>query len=160
MQTLYRLLTLLLLCACSSEKKPAAPVASDTYFTIMVAEAAPKLQLALTDNERSKGLMYRDRLAENHGMLFLFEKPGKRSFWMRNTSIPLDLAYFNAEGVLLEIHPLYPYNENPVLSHSNEVLIAVELNQGWFANNNIKPGAQLNMKMLKTAVARRMVNKK
>lgn len=152
MQALYRILPMLFLCACFPEEKPIAPVAGDTYFTIPIADTTLKLQLALSENERRKGLMYRERLSRDHGMLFLFEEPGKRSFWMRNTGIPLDIGYFNAEGVLLEIHSLYPYDENSVHSFSDKVLIAIEVNQNWFARNNIRPGAQLDMKALKTAV--------
>ena len=99
--------------------------------------------------------MYRSELPKNHGMLFLFERPGKRSFWMRNTQIPLDLAYFDSQGTLLEIHPLYPYDENAVHSHSDEVLIAVEMNQDWFSDNNIQPGAKLDLEALNLAVIRR-----
>jgi uncharacterized membrane protein (UPF0127 family) len=88
-------------------------------------------------------------------MLFLFKQPEQRSFWMRNTRIPLDIAYFDANGRLLEIHALYPYNENPVPSRSQNVLIAIETNRGWFARNNILPGAQLNLKALLDAISRR-----
>ena len=153
MQTLYRLLPVLLLCACSPGKRPGEPANSDTWFPISIAETALELQLALTEAERRKGLMYRDKLDADQGMLFLFEQPGKRSFWMRNTRIPLDLAYFDAEGTLLEIHSLYPYDENSVYSYSEDVLIAVEVNQGWFARKNIQPGAKQDMEALKTAVA-------
>lgn len=157
MQAFYHFLPILLflLCACNAEKKPAEPVPQDTYFPISIGETTPELQLALTNNERGKGLMYRDELAENHGMLFLFDQPGQRSFWMRNTKIPLDLAYFDAQGTLLEIHPLYPLNENSVPSYSNEVLIAVEMNQGWFASKGIQPGAKLDLQALQQAVTRR-----
>ncbi|MGK0176718.1 MAG: uncharacterized membrane protein (UPF0127 family) [Zhongshania aliphaticivorans] len=152
MQALYPLISVLLLCACTPEKAPVKPVASDIYFSIPIDGNTPKLQLALTESERNRGLMYRGTLVENHGMLFLFEKPGRRSFWMRNTQIPLDLAYFDAQGELLEIHSLFPYDENTVYSYSEEVLIAVEMNQGWFLRKNIQPGAQLDMEALKQAI--------
>ena len=99
--------------------------------------------------------MHRNKLSKHHGMLFLFKQPGKRSFWMRNTYIPLDIAYFDSQGTLLEVHPLYPHNENPVYSHSKEVLIAVEMNQGWFLSKNIQPGAKLDLDSLKRAVISR-----
>ena len=156
MQALYRLLlSALLLCACTPEKTSVEPVTGDTYFSIPIDEATPKLQLALTENERSRGLMYRDKLPKHHGMLFLFKQPGKRSFWMRNTYIPLDLAYFDSQGTLLEIHALYPHNENAVHSRSEDVLIAVEMNQGWFLSENVRPGAKLDLDSLKHAVTSR-----
>lgn len=155
-QALYCLLPLLLVCACSSEKQPIAVNAnSSSYFPISIAGHTLELQLALTDSERSKGLMFREKLDEDSGMLFLFEASGRRSFWMRNTGISLDLAYFDTGGKLLEIHSLYPYNENLVQSQSADVLIAVETNQGWFARNGIEPGAKLDLKELKEAVIQR-----
>lgn len=155
MQALYRLLSALLLCACSAEKSPPQTVNEDTYFPISIGKTTPELQLALTEAEWSRGLMHRDELPEDHGMLFLFKQSGRRSFWMRNTSIPLDLAYFDATGTLLEIHSLYPYDENSVYSYSEEVLIAVEMNQGWFSGKAIRPGAKLDLKALAEAVTRR-----
>lgn len=155
MQALYCLLLALSLCACSPRTATVEAVASDTYFSIPIKGSIPYLQLALTDGERSQGLMFRDTLPEDHGMLFLFKNSGKQSFWMRNTRIPLDLAYFDAQGKLLEIHSLYPYDENAVYSHSKEVLIAVEMNQGWFSRKNILPGAMLDLKALVQAVSKR-----
>lgn len=96
--------------------------------------------------------MFRDPLPADHGMLFVFSKAEQRSFWMRNTKIPLDLGYFDASGQLIEIHALYPYDETPVQSRSHEILMALEMNQGWFQRAGIAPGAQLNMKALKQAI--------
>jgi len=155
MQVLYPLTLLILLCACVPADTPPEKVSSDTYFPMSLDGTQLELQLALTESERNRGLMYRDRLPEDHGMLFLYKTPGTRSFWMRNTKIPLDLAYFDSQGVLLEIRPLYPYNENPVVSYSKEVLIAIEMNQGWFSQKNITPGTRLDLDALKAAISKR-----
>ena len=88
-------------------------------------------------------------------MLFLFDKPDKRSFWMHNTRIPLDIGYFDQSGHLLEVHKLFPYDETPVPSAHNNVLIAIETNRGWYATNNVKPGARIDIKALNTALKRR-----
>ncbi len=88
-------------------------------------------------------------------MLFLFEQAGPRSFWMRNTRIPLDLGYFDSKGQLLEIHSLYPFDETPVPSYSQKILIALEMNRGWFAAHAIQPGAIIDLKSLSEAITRR-----
>ena len=152
---LFTLLAILLLTACAPQEPMAAPESSDTYFPILIDAAPLQLQLALIQSEQNKGLMHRDSMPKDHGMLFLFNQPEPRSFWMRNTRIPLDIGYFDASGQLLEIHALYPYDETAVPSRNQQVLIAVETNRGWFARNHIAPGAQLNMDALAQAMSRR-----
>jgi uncharacterized membrane protein (UPF0127 family) len=151
----FSLFFLLLCTACTPNKSELAPAAANTYFPISIDETPLRLQLALSQSEQQQGLMQRDAMDKNNGMLFLFPSAGPRSFWMRNTRIPLDLAYFDDSGQLLEIHPLYPYDETSVPSRSQRVLIVVETNRGWFAQNNIRPGAQLNLGALAEAIKRR-----
>lgn len=150
------LLGCLLLGACQPEDRSAEETASaDTYFPIRFGEATLKLQLALTTAEQQRGLMFRESLEEDHGMLFLFERPKKQGFWMQNTQLPLDIGYLDASGKLLEVHKLFPFDETPVASRSTDILIAVETNRGWYAENGISPGAQLDMEALKEAITRR-----
>lgn len=131
------------------------PVPADTYFPIRIGEATVHLQLALSPAEQQQGLMFRDALPEDHGMLFIFRKPQKQSFWMKNTRLPLDIGYVDAGGRLQEIHKLFPFDESPVASLSSKILIAVETNQGWFANRGIEPGAQLDLDALRSAIRKR-----
>ena len=77
---------------------------------------------------------------------------------MRNTHIPLDIGYFSDEGVLLEIHPLFPHDEKLVGSHSDAVQYALEMNQGWFSTNGIMSGASLDMEALSAAIEARGFN--
>jgi uncharacterized membrane protein (UPF0127 family) len=143
----------LVACQPSQESPPLA--SAETYFPIAIEGAPLQLQLALSSAEQQKGLMQRDSLAEDHGMLFLFERPNQRAFWMRNTRIPLDIGYFDASGQLLEIHKLYPYDETSVPSNSRQVLIAIETNRGWYAAHGIRPGAQIDIAALQQALQRR-----
>lgn len=110
------------------------------------------LELAFTDRTRERGLMFREHMDENHGMLFLFEHPQRLSFWMRNTRIPLDIGYFDADGVLREIHALYPFDETPVPSRSNRMQFALEVNRGWFERNGVTAGAELDLAKLTKAL--------
>ena len=152
---LYTLPLLLLLSACMPEQPTAAPEPSETYYPISINDTPLQLRLALIQSEQNTGLMHRDSMPKDHGMLFLFNQPEPRSFWMRNTRIPLDIGYFDARGQLLEIHALYPYDENAVPSRSQQVLIAVETNRGWFARNNMTPGARIDIEALTRAIKRR-----
>ncbi len=89
-----------------------------------------------------RGLMFRKTLEENKGMLFVFPEPKQAVFWMRNTQIPLSVAYLDAKGRILEIHDMFPYDETAVPSSSPLVAYALETNQGWFGKNKISPADQ------------------
>jgi uncharacterized membrane protein (UPF0127 family) len=138
--------------ACQPTRAPVEAVNSQTYFPISIGGIEIQLQLALKPTEQQKGLMYRESLDKDHGMLFLFERPGMRGFWMSNTCIPLDIGYFDSSGLLLEIHKLIPFDETPINSRSRKVLIAVETNRGWYAANNIQVGDRIEMNSLAIAV--------
>ncbi|MBL6919898.1 MAG: DUF192 domain-containing protein [Puniceicoccaceae bacterium] len=138
--------------ACQPTGVRPEPINSQTYFPIPIGGVELQLQLALKPAEQQKGLMYRESLNKDHGMLFLFDRPDERGFWMRNTRIPLDIGYFDSHGQLLEVHKLFPFDETLVISRSREVLIAVETNQGWYATNGIQVGDRIDMRSLLIAL--------
>jgi uncharacterized membrane protein (UPF0127 family) len=138
--------------ACQPTRAPVEAANSQTYFPISIGGIELQLQIALKPAEQQKGLMYRESLDKDHGMLFLFERPERRGFWMRNTRIPLDIGYFDSSGLLLEVHKLFPFDETAVNSRSREVLIAVETNRGCYAANNIQVGDRIEMSSLAIAV--------
>ena len=144
--------------ACLPVGAPVEPASSETYFPISIGGSELQLQLALKPAEQQKGLMYRESLNNDRGMLFLFDRPDKRGFWMKNTRIPLDIGYFDSSGQLLEIHKLFPYDETAVNSRTREVLIAVETNRGWYAANSIKVGDRIDMSSLALALEALMYN--
>ena len=88
------------------------------------------------------GLMFRESLDYDSGMLFVFEDVGIKSFHMKNTRIPLDIAFITEEGKIESIKELEPFSLLPVYSNS-EVLYALEVNRGWFTENNIKVGQNI-----------------
>lgn len=101
------------------------------------------VEVAETPGEQALGLMNRDSLPPDRGMIFVFAEPKKASFWMRNTSIPLDLVFLDSSGVILEIYPLVPFEETPVQSQSDKVAFAIETNRDWFASRGLKPGLKV-----------------
>jgi len=88
------------------------------------------------------GLMFRESLDQNSGMYFIFEEVGKKSFHMTETKIPLDIAFITEEGIVDSIKELEPYDQNPVYSEG-EVLSALEVNRGWFEENNVEVGDEI-----------------
>ena len=88
------------------------------------------------------GLMFRESLEENTGMLFTFEEAGEKFFHMKNTTIPLDIAFINKYGIIESIKELVPLSTIPVSSDFN-VLYAIEVNRGWFEKNNVDVGDKI-----------------
>ncbi|MBV8173921.1 MAG: DUF192 domain-containing protein [Verrucomicrobia bacterium] len=111
---------------------------------LKILNANLKAEVADTPQASENGLMFRDSLPEDRGMLFVFEQPKTASFWMRNTKIPLSIAYIDSTGKILEIRSLKPLDETAVLSASDRVAFALEVNQGWFGRHGISPGAQID----------------
>lgn len=97
---------------------------------------------------RAQGLQFRSELCEECGMLFQFDRSRIVSMWMKNTLLPLDVAFFTESGVIIDIKPMQPLDLTSVPS-SQPVIYALEMNQGWFAKNGIKAGDSI--KILSTA---------
>ena len=110
---------------------------------LSIGGKAVKAEVADDAQERSTGLMFRDRLAPNAGMLFIMPKPERASFWMKNTILPLSVAYINPAGVIVEIHDLEPLDEKPVPSAFPNIAYALEMEQGWFSANGILAGDRI-----------------
>ena len=101
--------------------------------------AVVKAEIARTQEERAKGLMYRKELPDGEGMLFVFERDQVLSFWMKNTIIPLSIAYITSDGRIVEIRDMYPHDESSVLS-SRSVRFALEVPQNWFSRAGVRLG--------------------
>ncbi|MGB0372630.1 MAG: DUF192 domain-containing protein [Opitutales bacterium] len=140
---------------CQSEETPKEPQPASTYFSLSVGEVETSVQAVLTQPERQRGLMHRDGLPEDSGMLFVFEEPRQLGFWMKNTKIPLDIAYIHPNGLIAEIYPLYPYNMDSVSSISKELSMALEMEQGWFKKKGLSPGDRIDMEQVKQMIQAR-----
>lgn len=101
-------------------------------------------EVARTPAEREQGLMYRESLAKGKGMLFMFPDAQIRSFWMKNTFIPLDIAYIDAELKIINILAMEPENLDSLPS-TRPAMFALEVPLGWFAEKGIQPGAQAQL---------------
>lgn len=140
----------------ASTTKPKGDKPASTYFEVRVGEKSVQLQLAVTDTEMARGLMHRRDLGEHQGMIFIYPRPTRMSFYMRNTPTPLDIGYFTEDGVLREVYPMYPLDETTVPSRGERMKFAVEMNQGWYAANGVKPGeAKLDLGAVRNALSER-----
>ena len=100
------------------------------------------VEIPRNQTEFDMGLMFRESLEQNSGMLFVFEDVGEKFFHMKDTMIPLDVAFINEEGIVKSIKQLEPLNTVPVSSDA-EVLYALEVNRGWFAENKVEVGDKI-----------------
>ena len=107
---------------------------------IQIGNETLDVELAQTPQQLAKGLRFRETLAEDAGMLFIFPKPQRLSFWMKDASIPLSIAYIQPDGKIVQIRPMRPYDETPVPSLSDAVTYALLVNQGWFERHGISAG--------------------
>ncbi len=100
-------------------------------------------EVASNDRNRQLGLMNRQSMPAQHGMLFVFTENNTHCMWMRNTLLPLSVAFLNEEGKIINIEDMQPQTED---NHCARVpaRYALEMNLGWFAQRGIKPGMKLN----------------
>lgn len=138
--------------------EPAAPAAPKTvydHFDIKVDGHVVHMQLAVLQSEMEHGLMERRDLGKDEGMLFVYLRPQQMSFWMHNTPTPLDIGFFDHGGELAEVYPMQPFDETTVSSRGRYLQFALEMNQGWYSANQVRPGAQLDLKALAAALRAR-----
>jgi uncharacterized membrane protein (UPF0127 family) len=125
----------------------AAPVLAATAQLPTRTLAIGKNQLIVevvdTPNQRATGLMNRFSLQTDHGMLFVFDKPQPLAFWMKNTYIPLSIAFVDAGGTIINIEDMRPQDESTHWARAN-ALYAIEVKQGWFAAKGITPGMKVD----------------
>ncbi len=99
-------------------------------------------ELAQTEEQREIGLMFRETMAANHGMLFVFERAGQQCFWMKNTLLPLDVAFIADNGTIVNTDRMKPRTLDAHCS-SKPVRFVLEMNDGWFAKRGITAGSKL-----------------
>lgn len=99
-------------------------------------------EVASTPATLSTGLMQRTKLPSNHGMLFVFEEPQQQCFWMRNTPLPLSIAFLADDGRIVNMADMTPLSDDPHCS-KEPIRYALEMEQGWFAQRGLNAGFKL-----------------
>jgi len=110
--------------------------------TLTIGSQKLVAEIATTPEQREVGLMNRFSLKPDHGMLFVFERPEPLAFWMRNTYVPLSIAFIAADGRILNIDDMQPQTDDAHWS-KGAALYALEMKKGWFAERGIGPGAMV-----------------
>jgi len=121
-----------------------ATSSNNNLISIKVDSILVRIELAQTPNEQEQGLMFREHLPENQGMLFVYPYPQILSFWMRNTFIPLDIAFIDHKGLIVSIQQMEPLVEEKSYVSPVPAQYALEMNQGWFERNNVHVGDQVD----------------
>lgn len=125
----------------SSQPKP-------TYLPeepMKVGEKTITVEVAKAPYDRARGLMFRDTIPEDHGMLFVFDYPDYHRFYMKNTRIPLTIAFITEDGRIISLHDMEPFSEEARHFPKEKALYALEMNQGWFERNNVAPGTHIQL---------------
>ena len=126
--------TFLLLSACAPKAQHLPTI------TLEVAGMSVEAEVADSDAERQLGLMYRDPLEHNQGMLFVYPDERLRGFWMKNTPSPLSIAFISATGRIVHTAEMKALDET-VIPSDYPAMYALEMRQGWFVSHNIDAGA-------------------
>ncbi len=120
--------------ACHKKFESGLPIVELT-----VRGSAVRAEVAATAESRATGLMFRREMGRDEGMLFVFPQEEPLSFWMKNTHLPLSIAFLDAKGVILNIEDMEPRTETPHRS-KGPARYALEMNQGWFKKRGAGPG--------------------
>ncbi len=140
MRTIKRrlfLATIAILLASTAWPAQADPLVT---YPLRIGKHEIRAEVAGTEQDRLRGLMFRDRLSENSGMIFLYPRAEPAAMWMKNTRIALSVAFIDAKGRILNIADMEPYSEEAHAS-SGAAAYALEMNRGWFRKLGIHAGA-------------------
>ena len=108
-------------------------------ITLSAGGQSIRADVAATDPTREKGLMFREKMGKNEGMLFVFSNVGYHAMWMRNTPLPLSVAFMDEAGKIISIHEMQPFVET-IHQSAGPASYALEMNKGWFVANKVKVG--------------------
>lgn len=132
--------------SCGDDDTPRVPAASTATVTIEsgATTATLTVEIAATEAQREQGLMLRQQMDDDRGMLFLFPADTTTGFWMKNTYIALDIAFVSAEGTVLDVHAAKPLDET-IIKPGGPYRYTIEVNEGWFARHGLGQGATVHL---------------
>lgn len=136
------LTTLLLLCVTFGAGPAAAQTPKLPTTQLTAGIHVISAEVAASDPARARGLMFREALLPNHGMLFVFDRKATHCMWMRNTLIPLSVAFIEDDGTIVNILDMQPHDERTHCARQ-PVRFALEMSQGWFEQKGLKPGSKI-----------------
>jgi uncharacterized membrane protein (UPF0127 family) len=128
---------------CNNKPKVPSPSPQKLEEITMTLGGKPfKIEIADDETEQQIGLMYRDSMPADHGMIFVFPDEEHRGFWMKNTRIPLDILYLDSRGTIVSIKQMLPFDLTEVPSEK-PARFAIELNDGTAKTLKLKPGDRI-----------------
>ena len=132
--------------ACDGDDSKPVPVLPTREITVSSEATNSKLtvELATTEKQREQGLMLRQKMDESQGMFFFFGQDETIGFWMKNTYLPLSIAYLADDGTILEIRDAKPLDET-ILTPAKPYRDVLEVNQGWFERHKLGVGAKVSI---------------
>ena len=113
-----------------------------SLLKLQLGSGSIEVEVAATQAERALGLMNRKAMPESRGMLFVYPAPAYFCMWMKNTRIPLSVAFIDAQGKVINIEDMAPHTETNHCAARN-AMFALEANQGWFAQHGVSAGTQV-----------------
>ena len=119
----------------------------DASRDIDITKYLSEIEIVSKYEDRKKGLMYRRSIPNNYGMLFVWPYEGQQCMWMKNTYVPLSVAYMDIRGKIIEIYDMVPFSKDSVCS-TKAAKYALEVNSGWFEEKDINIGDSVEVKKL------------
>jgi uncharacterized membrane protein (UPF0127 family) len=119
-------------------------VSDKNFIDLKIKDKKIKVEVVRTEQEKAKGLMFRENLEKDEGMIFVYGREDYLSFWMKNTRIPLSIAFLDKNGKIVDIQDMIPFSLQTHVS-AFPARYALEVNQGWFKRNGISVGQGIKL---------------
>ena len=128
----------------TGEEGICGPEGGKLFVELAVKGKKIKAEVARTEEEKSRGLMFRDKLGPDEGMLFVYDREEYLSFWMKNTPLPLSIAFLGKDGRIVDLQDLEPFDLRTRTS-ARPAKYALEMNRNWFRKNGVQVGDVVNL---------------